>query len=109
MKIFQSFKKLSKNVGISEPQLFQNHPFNAKNLLATFFLGIYFICALIYLLFVAKAFSEYTESFYTVATTLMCFIHFTSLVVITAQVFDLIKNFESLIEKRKYLTVNMLK
>lgn len=96
-------------MGISEPQLFQNHPFNANNLLTIFFLGIYFICALIHLLFFAKTFNEYTESFYTVATTLMCFINLTSLVLKTAQVFDLIKKFEALIEKRNYPTVNMLK
>lgn len=101
MKIFQTFIINLRTAGIYWPQKYQTHPFNGKNIAILFNLGLFIVLAMVFILLEAETFSEYADSFYLIATTIFCEVMFVVTIWKTPKFFQLINDFETLIQKRE--------
>lgn len=75
--VFGIFQKNAALIGIDPHQLERNHPFNTKNLMCFFVLGILTIFSDLYFIFIASTFGEYTQSVYITSMSNAVFLVFT--------------------------------
>lgn len=99
MKIFQSVKMYLARMGIKLQQQNQSHPFNAQNVFAFFVFGSCISLNSAYFFLVANSFVESTESLYIICIAIVCTIIFTILIWKMSNLFDLINNFERIVEE----------
>lgn len=62
--VFQAFQKNFAIVGINSNVAKQSYPFNVKILLGILLLGSAIVCNLLYVIYKAKTFAEYTQTIY---------------------------------------------
>lgn len=116
MKLFQNFEKLlSFAVARAEvantngvvpfkpilPKSVETKPFSLNNFIPYIPFGYGVMLTLIFLLFIAEEFVEYSESFYPFATSLLNLCNITVLILNGSKIFELINHIESTVEKRK--------
>lgn len=116
MKLFKNFEKLlSFAVARAEiakpnwsvpfepnlPKSVRTKPFSLKNFMPYIPFGYGVILTLIFLLFKATEFVEYSESFYPFATSLLNLCNVTVLILNGSKFFELINHIERTVEKRK--------
>lgn len=80
-------------------------PLTASNLLPFFSLGYGFAFTLIFLLYEAKTFQEFSETLYPVVTTLLNIGNLTVLMSNGKRIFELIDRFGDVVENRKPITL----
>lgn len=103
MKIFQSTQNALKMLGIYRAQTFhQSNRLNVKNLSVLMLFGLFFIATILYLIFDAKTFIEYSQSMYGFAVGLALLTLFITIIWKSPQIFQLIDNYENTIARRKY-------
>lgn len=103
MKIFQSTQNSLKLLGIYRPMAFQlNHLLNRKNFGFLIFFVIFFIATVLNLVFEAKTFNEYSESFMGVAVGMGSVCLFTVCIWESVNIFQLIDDLENAIARSKY-------
>lgn len=99
MKIFQSIISNLNSEGIAWPQ---KHPFNVKNITILVNLSLATILATLFLLLEAETFSDYGDSFYVIASTIVSSVIFAVIVWKTQEIFKLINSFETIIQEREF-------
>lgn len=103
MKIFQSIQNSLKMLGIYRPMVFQQfHRLNRKNVGLLAYLGVFFLAAVLYIVFEAETFNEYSESFFSVAVGLVVLILLILAILKASEIFELIDNYENVIGHREY-------
>lgn len=88
-------------MGYYRPQVNQKSSFNFRIIEISVYFGLITVSSALYLAFKPSTFSEYCDSFYTVDTFSTFFIVILELKRKTPNIFDLITNFENIIEPRK--------
>lgn len=104
MKYFNSIKRTFENIGIYRNQAFENQSINWKSATILLILAQNIVFAAIFLLFEAKTFGEYSESFYYIVTLIINFLIIGEFVRKTWKTNELITNFENTIQKRNYFS-----
>lgn len=100
MKIFDSLWRDLGFLGINQPKMFHQNPFNKRNLVSVVALVMFAVSAIGFLIFEAETFDQYSESFYVVATSICYTECCLALVWKRRQIFQLTTDFETIIEKR---------
>lgn len=103
MKFFNSIHKSFENVGIHWHQSSELRSVNLKNSIIITTLAISSILSAMFLMFEAKTFGEYFESFYTTVTLIQDFMVVSEFVRKTFKTKAFFMNLEKTIEKREYL------
>lgn len=101
MKAFHSTRKLFGSLGIYRLSSPQNHLFEWKILFVFILFGQYIISLMAFFLFEANTLSEFTASYYAVATTTLLFFTSISMFRKKMDIFQLLDNFENVIEQRQ--------
>ena len=101
MKLFQISQKCFRNMGIDSHQLSKNHPFNLKNVLASFIFCSDVVLANVFLLHEAHTFYEYADSVYSSSTVESSCVIFMIIFWKMPKFFEFIKKFENLVENSK--------
>lgn len=101
MKIFQQLEKPFGHLGIYIRQAYQENWLNSRNFIVLSILIVLSISITTYLLFIAKKFQEYSESFYVFVCAVLYSVCFIIYIWKTIKVFELIVNIETTIQKRK--------
>lgn len=102
VKIFQAIQKSLANLGYYRPQSFENFQrFNSRNLLilSIFLMGS--ILSGIFFFYEAKTILEYSQTIYSLATSLGMLFVFGNFLYKMKNVNELIVNFEKIIKKRE--------
>lgn len=101
MKVFCTLQKFMSILGI-QPHPAQQLLFNSKSILAFIFIVRYGIFTIAGLLFDAKTFGEYAESFYAIMTGFIVVSNFSTMTLKMSKIFRLIEQFDDTIQKRKF-------
>lgn len=101
MKIFVSIRECFEFAGFYQPHAFQNKPLNLKSVMIANYLSLNVILSVMFFIFEAINFEEYSESFYISVTYFTILILCTEFIRNTARIFELIMNFENAIQKRE--------
>lgn len=101
MKIFQLIQKTFEASGIRRAQAHKKHPFNKKNSTIYLFLIQFTISVHLFLIFQAETFREYADSFFMCMSTIFVFVCFMVTLWKQKNIFDLIDDFEDIIERRR--------
>lgn len=101
MKLFNSIQGPLNILGIRRHQSFQEHPFNLNNATILVILVQFSITSTNFLVIEAKTLAEYVESSYISTTAVMASFIFIVYVYKMENIFELIGNYESVIERRK--------
>lgn len=100
MKTFQSSRCLFEILSVYPPSVAPKHWLIVKNLMIFLSLIHNTISLTGFLLFEANSSTEFADSFYTVATSMLLFFTLLEIVRRKKEVFQLLDNFESIIRKR---------
>ena len=102
MKYFKMIEKSFEDVGIPRQQAFEEHSINLKNSAFLAVLAANIILSIIFLLFKAKIFSEFSESVYYTVTLVANFVIIGEFVRNSLKINQMTTNFKNTILKRKY-------
>lgn len=102
MKYFKMIEKSFEDVGISRKQAFEEHSINLKNSVILVVLAANMILSVIFLLFKAKIFSEFSESVYYTLTLMVNFVIIEEFVRNSFKINQMTSHFKNTILKRKY-------
>lgn len=89
-------------LGIQQTQTNQKSAFNLRHLKTPLYLGLCAVSSGLFLLLEATTFSEYCESFYVMVSYLTFFIFVLELKRKSTNIFEMIMNFERIIQARKH-------
>lgn len=101
MKFFQSIQEYFAIMGINSSQSVDVHPFNRSNLITLLIFCMLVITSNKFLLFEAKYFEEYIDSFYLTCTGTLAAINFVVIIWKMTKVFEFIKGLESVVHRSK--------
>lgn len=100
MKIFQLLRKPFGVLGIYPPKRFDENPITFKRLITLFILVQFSLTSIVFFLFEAATFIEYADAFYISATAMLKVYVFSAILRKLIKIFELIENFESIIQNR---------
>lgn len=104
MKFFKSLQKAFDTLGIYETKNSQ-HQWNWRNFVSLFSLVVYMIGAAAYFIIEAETFGEYADSFYGMFSLNFLIITGSLTISQTVLIYELIHDFEDVIEKREQFLV----
>lgn len=107
MEIFNSIKEYFIRVGIDPMKSTQKHPFNVRNLIASFLLSCCIASIALHIIYVDNSFKEYTNALNIIVTILFVAACFAIYVLKMETAFDIINTMEYIINKSEW-TSNML-
>lgn len=108
MKFLQQMQKYYEILGIVRPKKSQKYrSFNLKTLIAIFFYVQHTIASTSFLLIEAKGIREYAESLFWCITMAVSFFNAYIIILKGGEIFQMITNFEKIIEKREYLYIHL--
>lgn len=101
MKIFETSKNYFQALGVDEHYAAQNRRLNTRNIRIFLMLVLSIMLNLLYLIFTASNFIEYTNCIYWTSTILVAVLIYAMFVWRMRKVFDYVNKIESLIESSK--------
>lgn len=102
IELFQSLKQYYYDIGIFPSHRQPNHCFNWKKVFILCVLMLTFVAMLLYFLYEANSIVELAITFYGFSSILTAVINNVISVLKRDQIFQLFKNFDEFIEKRKF-------
>lgn len=102
LKIFQFVQTKFATVGINRALATQKYPFNGKNIIGFLTLMAAFASSVLYAIYTADSFFEYTQATYAITTTIMVICLLLILILQVKTLFELIEDLESVVNTSEY-------